>query len=74
MANKEYKQKIAQYIKGMVTSKKPPKGSSTGLLSPKDIKPAAMKEQKDSIAYVSEFIYTLRKQRQGIKAQRSKAE
>jgi hypothetical protein len=70
MANKEYKKKIVEHIKNLATSGKKAKPSSTGLLSPKDTKPSALQQQKDSIAYVSEYIFTLRKQRKAIKANR----
>lgn len=68
---KTYKKKIDQYIKDQ-EGKTKPVASGKGLLSPKELKQATSPQQKDSIEYVSEFVYQLRQKRKEIIANRGK--
>lgn len=69
-----YKKKIAQYIDEQEKKSKEAPSSKTGkgLLAPKEMKKEELQKQKTSIDYVSEYVYALRKQRNIIKAERSK--
>lgn len=66
-----YKKKIDKYIKDREGETKPPE-TGKGLLSPKEIKQAGAPKQKDTIEYVSEFVYALRQKRKEIVSNRSK--
>lgn len=72
---KTYKKKIAKYIADQEEAAKSPSKASVaskGFLAPKDTKKTDLQKQKTSVDYVSEYVYALRKQRNEIKAQRSK--
>ena len=54
-----YKKKVEAYIKQRASSSAA-NSNSKGLLTPKTVKPADVKKEKDAIEKVSELVYALR--------------
>jgi|APGre2960657373_1045057.scaffolds.fasta_scaffold02604_7 hypothetical protein len=71
MSMNDYTKKVEEYLTKKETSSKA-LDSARGLLSPKTVREATTKQQRDIIETVGEFVFALRKKRKELKAKRNK--